>query len=132
MSKSLIYTALTAPVDVLAGGVIPLGTIVRRYGCAVNLNGNGIALSEAAYYDVHANVTVAATAAGEISATLLVDGVAYPGAIATATATAAGDVVVLPIDAIVRVGCCEGIKSLALVLSAAGTVQNVAVSVERV
>ena len=48
MSKSLIYTALTAPVDVLAGGAIPLGTIIRRYGCAVNLNGNGIALSDVA------------------------------------------------------------------------------------
>lgn len=131
MSKSLIYTALTAPVDVLAGGAIPLGTIIRRYGCAVNLNGNGIALSDAAYYRVSADVVVAATDAGEISATLLVDGVPYPGAIATETATAAG-VVTLPIDAIVRVGCCDGIKALTLQLSAAGTVQNVAVSVERV
>ena len=132
MSKSLIYTAMTAPVDVLANGQLPLGTIVRRYGCGINQNGNGIALSEAAYYNVHANVVVAATAAGEISATMQVNGVAYPGAIATETAGAAGDVVTLPIDAIVRVGCCDGIKSLTLVLSAAGTVRNVSVSVERV
>lgn len=132
MSKSLIYTAMTAPVDMLANGVIPLGTAVRRYGCDVNQNGNGVTLSTQGYYNVHANVSVAATAAGAISATLFVDGVAYPGAVATVTAAAAGDVVTLPIDAIVRVGCCDGVKSLTLVLSAEGTVQNVAMSVERV
>lgn len=130
MSKSLIYTAMTTPVDVLAGGTIPLGTIIRRYGCIAQ-NGDGIALNETAYYDVSANVTVTATEAGDISVTLLVNGTPYPGAIATATATAAGTVV-LPIDAIVRVGCCDGVKSLTLQLSAAGTVQNVSVSVERV
>lgn len=130
MSKSLIYTAMSTPVDVLAGGTIPIGTIIRRYGCIAQ-NGYGIALNETAYYDVSANVTVTATAAGEISATLMVNGSPYPGAIATATATAAGTVV-LPIDAIVRVGCCDGTKNLTLQLNAAGTVQNVAVSVERV
>ena len=42
--KNLIYTAMTTPTAVLANGTIPLGTIVRRYGDCVNLNGNGILL----------------------------------------------------------------------------------------
>ena len=131
MGKSLMYVALTNPAAVLAGGTIPLGEIIRRYGCSVNLNGNAGRLADPAYYVVHADVVVEATAAGAISATLLVDGAAYPGASATATAAAAGDAVTLPIDAIVRVGCCDGPKSLTLALSAEGTVTSVAVSVER-
>lgn len=129
--KNLIYTAMTTPTAVLANGTIPLGTIVRRYGDCVNLNGNGILLGESGYFDVNANVTVEPTAAGPITATLLVNGTAYPGAVATGTAAAAGNAVTLPISAIVRAFCCTGPAVLTLILSAAGTVTNAAAVVER-
>ena len=48
--KSLIYTALTSPTAVAADGIIPLGSIVRRYGCALAANGNGVNVSEPGYY----------------------------------------------------------------------------------
>lgn len=130
--KNLIYTAQTTQAAVLADGTIPLGTVVRRYGSCIDLNGNGIALGENGYYAVNTNVVVAAAAAGNISATLLVNGAAYPGAAASATAVAAGDLVTLPISAVVRAFCCTGPAVLTLVLSAAGTVANAAVAVERV
>ena len=129
--KNLIYTAQTTQADVLAGGAVPLGTIIRRYGACIDLNGNGISRNENGYYKVDANVVVAAEAAGNITATLMANGVAYPGAVATATAAAAGDIVTLPISAIVRAFCCAGPVVLTLILSAAGTVSNATVAVER-
>lgn len=51
----------------------------------------------AGYYDVNASVSVAATAAGNVTATLFKDGAPVQGATAIATATAIGDVVTLPI-----------------------------------
>ena len=34
--KSAINTALTTPTTVLAGGTIPLGAIIRRFGCGMD------------------------------------------------------------------------------------------------
>ena len=129
--KSAIYTANTGAQAVAVGGTISLGSIIRRFGCGVNLNGNGIVIDREGYYDVAASVTVAATAAGAVTVTLLRDGVAVPGATATGTAAAAGDSVNLSIDALVRqAGCCAGGSTLTLVLTAgAGTVNNVALKV---
>lgn len=128
--KAAIYTANTGAQTVPVGGTISLGSIIRRFGCGVNLNGNGIVIDREGYYDVDASITATATAAGNITVTLLRDGVAVPGATATATAAAAG-VVALPITALVRQACCNsGGATLTLVLTgAAATVNNVALKV---
>lgn len=132
MSKSAIYTALTTPTAVAAGGTIPLGTIIRRFGRCLALEGNGIGIGEPGYYGLSASITVLPTAAGPITATLLKDGVAVSGATATGTAAAAGDAVNLSLAAIIRqIGCCSGQSALTVVLSDAGTVNNMAVVVER-
>ena len=78
--KSALYTALQTPTAVAVDGVIPLGSLIRRYGCDISLNGNAVNLSGAGYYDVDASITVAPTAAGTVTATLIKDGVAIPGA----------------------------------------------------
>ena len=72
--KSAINTALTTPTTVLAGGTIPLGAIIRRFGCGMDVNGNGLTICEPGYYDVDVSVTVLPTAATPITATLLRDG----------------------------------------------------------
>lgn len=82
--KSAIYTAMQTPTAVDVGGVIPLGSLIRRYGCDIQLNGNAVNLTGTGYYDVDASVTVAPTAAGTVTATLYKDGVAVPGATASA------------------------------------------------
>lgn len=130
--KSAIYTTLTTPATVLAGGTIPLGSISRRYGCNIDLNGNGINICEPGYYDVDASITVLPTAAGAITATLLNNGVPVPGATATGTAAAAGNAVNLSISALIRQMCHCGIGTLTVALSAAGTVNNMAMRVERI
>lgn len=134
MAKTAIYTVNQGAVAVAVGGIIPLGSINRRFGCkcnnALDLNGNGITINEAGYYDVDISVTATATAAGTVTVTLLRDGVAVPGAVASATAAAAGTVA-LPITALVRQACgCSGGSTLALVLGgAAATINNVALKV---
>nr|DAF97675.1 MAG TPA: hypothetical protein [Siphoviridae sp. ct4fm14] len=135
--KSALYTALQTPTAVAVDGVIPLGSLIRRYGCDVSLNGSAVNIAggsqSASYYDVDASITVAPTAAGTVTVTLYKDGVAVPGATASATATAAGDVSDLNIPALVRQACCASGSALTLVLSgAAATVNNVALRVQRI
>ena len=130
--KSALYTALQTPTAVAVDGVIPLGSLIRRYGCDISLNGNAVNLSGAGYYDVDASVTVAPTAAGTVTATLVKDGVAIPGATASAAA-AAGASTVLSFPALVRQACCAAGSALTLVLTgAAATVNNVALRVQRI
>ena len=86
--KSALYAVLQTPTAVAVDGVIPLGSLIRRYGCDISLNGNAVNLSGAGYYDVDASITVAPTAAGTVTATLVKDGVAIPGATASAAAAA--------------------------------------------
>ena len=135
--KSALYAAMQTPTAVAVGGVIPLGSLIRRYGCDVSLNGNAVNIvggnQAAGYYDVDASITVAPTAAGTVTVTLYKDGVAVPGATASATAAAADDVVDLNIPALVRQVCCAAGSALTLVLTgAAAAVNNVAVRVQRI
>ena len=97
--KSALYAAMQTPTAVAVGGVIPLGGLIRRYGCDIALNGNAINLAGTGYYDVDASITATLTAAGAVTATLYKDGVAVPGASATETGAASvagfgGDVTV--------------------------------------
>lgn len=128
--KSAIYTANTGTQALQIGSTISLGSIIRRFGCGVNLNGNGIIINREGYYDVDASITATAAAAGTVTVTFFRDGVAVPGAVASATVAAAGTVA-LPITALVRqAGCCAGGSTLTLQLDgSAATVNNVALKV---
>ena len=130
--KSALYAAMQTPSAVAVGGVIPLGSLIRRYGCDVSLNGNAVNITGAGYYDVDASLTVAPAAVGTVTVTLFKDGVAVPGATASATAAANGTVD-LNIPALVRQVCCAAGSALTLVLTgAAATVNNVALRVQRI
>ena len=131
MSKSAIYVANTGAQAVAVGGTINLGSIVRRFGCGVDLNG-GITIDEPGYYDVAVSITAAPTAAGDVTATMLNNGVAVPGVTATTTAAAANDPVNLSLVGIVRVYCNGNIGNLSIVLGGtAASVTNVAVVVTK-
>lgn len=135
--KSALYAAMQTPSAVAVGGVIPLGSLIRRYGCDVSLNGNAVNITggnqSAGYYDVDASLTVAPAAVGTVTVTLYKDGVAVPGATASATAAAADDALDLNITALVRQVCCAAGSALTLVLTgAAASVDNVALRVQRI
>lgn len=130
--KSAIYTSNNTATAVPINGTIPLGTIIRRFGNNINLSNNGILIAGQGYYKITANVSVQAAAAGEISVALAKDGVVVPGTLASATASAASDVVNLTVVAINRLFCCgDSTDTLTFVLNATGTVNGINVTVEK-
>ena len=96
MSRSLIQTSNTTASDVAVNGTIPLGSVLRRFGCNCRLNGNKIEIEGAGYYTIEGTVTVQPAAAGAVSIALYENNVAVPSAVATGTAAAIGDDVTLP------------------------------------
>lgn len=130
--KSAIFSAMQTPTGVAVGGVLPLGSLIRRYGGDIELNGNAVNLTGAGYYDVDASITLAPIADGTVTVTLQQNGVAVPGATASA-GVAAGVLTDLNITALVRQVCCAAGSALTLVLTgAAATVDNVALRVQRI
>lgn len=129
--NSILFTAMTSPATVAAGGDVPLGNVVRRYGCGATLRGNAISLNGEGYYDVDVSVTVIPAVAGTITASLLQDGVAIPGATASATVAATDTSVTLSFPAAVRLLRYSPMATLRLTLSAAGSVTNAAVTVRK-
>lgn len=133
--RSLIYVATTTPSAVLANGILPLATIVRRRGRDVNLSGNSIAITDTGsnYYRVTVTATFTAPVAGTIALDLQQNGVAVTGATASTTiTTATTEVRSLAFTAIVRTFNSCMIDSLTVVNSGlAATFSNIAVDVEK-
>lgn len=91
MSKALIYTANTAASTITEGGIVPVGTVIRRFGCALRKDGNTIQAIGKGYFAGTVSATIAPTAAGTATITAMKDGAAIPGAVGTATVATAGD-----------------------------------------
>lgn len=131
MSKSIIQVANQSTQAVAVNGIIPLGSVQRRYGCNCRLSGNAVEIAGEGYYIVDGCVTVAPTGAGAVTVALYMDGSPVFGAVAYGTGTA-GDPLTLPITATIRQGCCDIADTLTLVLLAgAGNVENVSLRVEK-
>lgn len=134
MSRSLAYAANTQEQVIGAGGVINFGNAIRRYGCNCNISGGNATVKGNGYYTLSAAVTLLATAAGTTVITLYKNGVAIPGATASATLIA-GNVYQLNIPAAVtrETGCgcgCADASTITAVVSGTGfTATNVAVTV---
>ena len=123
--KSAIYTANNTPSTITLSvaqpsAVLPLGTVIRRFGKNVQLSGNGILLNGGGYFDVDASITLTPVAAGNYTITLFEDGVAVPGAIQTMT-VGAGATVNFNIPALVRLQCCDDSATLTMVLTTTAT-----------
>ena len=100
----------------------------------LSANGSVINIREPGYYDVDISATFTAAAAGDVTLTLLQDGVPVPGATATSTiTTATTQVENSAIMATVRVMCC-GNSNLSVLVggTAAPTISNMAVQVTKI
>ena len=128
MSRSLIQTVNQSLQTVAANSIINLGSVIRRFGCNLRLNGNAVEVSGEGYYMIDCNITIAPTAAGTVTVALFRNGTQINGATASGSVTTAGNPITLPIQTTIREGCnCEGGTSLTVVLiSGAGTVSNIA------
>ena len=136
--KSGIYVVNTQTGQSIGIGstYVPL-TVIRRDGKYCQLGGNGVSIGNCAggagYYDVDASVSVAATAAGNITATFFKDVAPVQGETAIATATAAGDSVTLAISALVRLNCDWDTANLTIVIGGqVVSAQNRAFVVEKI
>lgn len=131
MANAALYTSNTSSTAVTAGSVIPIGSAVHGYGCGIDLNGNIITLT-AGYYKVSVNATATASAAGNIVVTLQQDGAPIIGATQTAQATAADEVINISYAALVFVRCNSITNLTALLTGTDATVNNFALTVERI
>lgn len=131
--KSLINVATTTSSSVVANGILPLTTIVRRRGCDVNLSGNAVAITDCGsnYYLVTVTATFTAPAAGVVTLNLQQNGANVTGATGSATiTTATTEVRSISFSAIVRTFNTAGIDSLSVVNSGvAATFSNIDVDV---
>ena len=127
---SLIFKTTTTTQEVLANGIIPLTTISRRLGRAIQSSGDDIQLLAPNYYKVDASITFTAPTAGVVTIVLEDNGIPVPGITASVTATADGTYT-LNLTGIVRTFCCAGARSLNLVNTSevAINTSNVAITV---
>jgi hypothetical protein len=132
--KSAIYTTnntnMTVTATPTAPAQVPFGSVVRRFGRHVRLEGGSIFCCDSGYFDVDCNLTITPTDAGVVTARLYQDGVAVPGAFASETA-AAGDTINLSIDALVRNCGCNCNSILTLTVDASGVISNFPCVVEK-
>jgi hypothetical protein len=134
MSRSAIYVVNSNSQDVVADGVINLGTVVRRYGCNLHQVGNGIRVAGAGYYELDANVVLTPAATGTVTVTAYKDNMAIPGANATFAVAETDSPVTLPIVGMIRENCpcCDDVSTLTLVLSGGNaTVSSAVVIVDK-
>ena len=128
--KSCVYGANTASQNIVDGGTINFGSIVRRFGNNTNIaGGNGVVIGEG-YYDIDTNITFTA-AAGTVTIALYKDGVPITGATATRT-TAATSSYTITIPALVRQKCCCESVITAVLTGEDTTVTNAAIIIEKV
>lgn len=105
---SLIFLTTTTNASVLADGIIPLTTISRRKGCAVQEAINGASLNKPGYYSINASITFTAGETGDVTVVLQKNGVDVPGITATETVgTATTEVHTINLTGTVRVYCNE-------------------------
>lgn len=84
-------------------GIVPLGSIVRRYGCALTGNDNAVTITECGYYQIDFNITYTGTA-GTSTFEIQQNGVTVKGATASQTiGTADTEIHSATISAMIRV-----------------------------
>lgn len=91
--------------SVLTGGIVNLGSVVHRVcgGTFDFINSNTISLNTQGWYKVHVTINATGTAVGVNTFQLYQNGVAIPGALASHTISAVGDVRNFSFETIIRV-----------------------------
>lgn len=120
----MIQVFRNTPVDVLAGGELTFtGTKFRKGNTAV-LNNGGVDLNCDGVYMITANFSYTATAAGDVTVTLQVDGIPSPADVAVETATAGGTVNVTVVSLIPVRTCGCSPTDIGYIVSVDGTLVN--------
>lgn len=131
-NNSLIYLTTPSAASVVANGVLPLTTIVRRRSSSIQQSNDSIVLGTPGYYHVSVTLTFTAPEAGVVTEQLRQDNVLVTGATASTTITTADtEVRSLSFEAIVRVPYYTAPVTLTVVnTGVAIDTSNIAVAVE--
>lgn len=125
----LVNTNYQAP----ANGSIPLGSVIRRSGNNIQLNGNSVTCYGKGKLNLTCSVTLTPAAAGNVGVQFYANGNPIPGATATVTATE-GSTVALPIVGAVRSCGCDAMTIGAQLVSGdattGATIDNIATQIE--
>lgn len=100
--NSAICTGNSSIQALAANSQIPFGSVARRFGQSIRLEGESITLCGSGYYDVRISCSVPAATTDDVTIQLYQDGDAVPFASATETPAVAGDFVNLDICTMVR------------------------------
>lgn len=132
--NSAIYTvnSTNQVVSTTAGTFVqvPFGSVVRRFGRSLGLDGGAIAACGSGYYDLECSLTLTPTAAGPITAQIRQDGTPTPGLTATTTG-AADSPITLPLTGLARLCGCDCNSVFTLWVNAPCTVTNCACVMEK-
>lgn len=126
---SAIYTVLTNA-TVEEGGSAGFGSVIRRYGPSVRMDGQGLNTLGGGYYAFDTSLTFTPTATGPVTIQFYQDGVAIPGALATEQGTAATPLN-LSVPFMVRNIGPYASSAITYAISAAGVINNLPVVVEK-
>lgn len=130
MSKALIYTANIGSnqTTLATGSKINLGSVVRRFGCALKSSmGNPVAEAPG-YYTAYPNITFTAGGAGTVLVKVLMDGDEIPGATASLT-VAEGTIYTVSFPAPFRTFCCQQSVITVEISGVATTINSAAIEV---
>lgn len=109
---------------------VPFGSVIRRYGQSLGLDGGSILCCQQGYFDVEGSLTFTPTAAGPVSVQIRQDGVPVPGLTKTVQGTA-GAPAYVGFSGLVR-NCGERCNSaLTCWINASGTVTSLSTVVEK-
>lgn len=129
MGKSFIYCVNESAQEVQENGIVSPGSVIRRFGCNLNLVGNGVETRGDGYYQIGASITLDPAETGGVTAVLMQDGVEIPGANATTEATTT---TTLYIPAAIRLRCCgDSASAITCVLSAGANVTNYTITIDK-
>ena len=126
---SEIYTVLTN-YQIAADAQGPFGSVVRRYGPALRLDGQSVNAYGSGYYEIDASLSVTPTATGPVTIQFYQDGVAIPGALGTEQGTAATPMSI-PVTGLMRNCGCDCNSAITYTIDAEGVINNLAVRIER-
>lgn len=110
---------------------VPLGSVVRRFGRNLTLDGDSIIACGYGYYDCECSLTYTPSAAGTLSVQLYQDGMPIPGATASQIATAGGPVN-LGISSLIRNCGCNCNSTISAGINLSGNITNLAIVVEKI
>lgn len=109
---------------------IPFGSVVRRYGQSLGLDGSSILCCSRGYFDIKTSLTFTPTAAGPVTLQIWQDGRPLQGATATQQGTA-GNPINLSFPSVARNCAYDCNSNLTAWIDAPGNIVNFSTVVEK-